>query len=66
MLDNVRFETLCTVAVWISNIHVQLRRTRAASNESRELPPVDMGHSVEDFFDTVLKDSNAGDKLPNW
>ncbi|CAL1697504.1 unnamed protein product [Somion occarium] len=43
-----------------------LRRTRAASNESRELPPVDMGHSVEDFFDTVLKDSNAGDKLPNW
>ncbi|KAK7679936.1 hypothetical protein QCA50_016882 [Cerrena zonata] len=43
-----------------------LRRTRAASNESRELPPVNMGHSVEDFFDTLLEDSDAGSKLPNW
>ncbi|KAI0071984.1 hypothetical protein K474DRAFT_1668357 [Panus rudis PR-1116 ss-1] len=43
-----------------------LRRIRATSNESRELPPVNMGHSVEDFFDYILKDSDAGKKLPNW
>ncbi|THH30155.1 hypothetical protein EUX98_g4044 [Antrodiella citrinella] len=43
-----------------------LRRIRAASNQSRELPPVDMGHSVEDFFDGLLKESNGGEKLPNW
>ncbi|KAH8093101.1 glycoside hydrolase family 38 protein [Cristinia sonorae] len=43
-----------------------LRRIRATSNESRELPPVDMGHSVEDFFDNLLEESNGGAKLPNW
>ena len=25
-----------------------------------------MGHSVEEFFDTLLEDSNGGQKLPNW
>lgn len=44
----------------------QLRRIRATSNQSRELPPVDMGHSVEDFFDSLLQSSNGGTKLPNW
>ncbi|CCM00538.1 uncharacterized protein FIBRA_02572 [Fibroporia radiculosa] len=43
-----------------------LRRIRAASNNSREIPPVDMGHSVEQFFDTIAKNSAAGKKLPNW
>ncbi|KAL4246947.1 glycosyl hydrolase 38 family protein [Abortiporus biennis] len=43
-----------------------LRRIRATSNKSRELPPVLMGHSVEDFFDVLLKDSNGGARLPNW
>lgn len=45
---------------------LQLRRIRAVSNNSRELPPVNMGHSVEDFFDVVLTDTKAGKKLPNW
>ena len=44
----------------------QLRRIRAASNNSRELPSVTMGPLVEDFFDTVLKESKAGKTLPNW
>ncbi|OCH89390.1 glycoside hydrolase family 38 protein [Obba rivulosa] len=43
-----------------------LRRIRAVSNNSRELPPVSMGQSVEDFFDTITKESEAGKKLPNW
>ncbi|KII92975.1 glycoside hydrolase family 38 protein [Plicaturopsis crispa FD-325 SS-3] len=43
-----------------------LRRIRAVSNEHRELPPVDMGHSVEDFFENVAKTSDNGKTLPNW
>ncbi|KZT05154.1 glycoside hydrolase family 38 protein [Laetiporus sulphureus 93-53] len=43
-----------------------LRRIRATANQSRELPPVNMGHSVEEFFETVMTNSNAGKKLPNW
>ncbi|EKM48306.1 glycoside hydrolase family 38 protein [Phanerochaete carnosa HHB-10118-sp] len=43
-----------------------LRRIRAASNNSRELPPVIMGPLVEDFFDKVLEESNAGTDLPTW
>ncbi|TCD63848.1 Glycoside hydrolase, 38 vacuolar alpha mannosidase [Steccherinum ochraceum] len=43
-----------------------LRRIRATSNESRELPSVDMGHSVEEFFDSLLSESEGGHKLPNW
>ena len=45
---------------------LQLRRIRAASNTNRELPPVHMGHSVEDFFDVILKDTKGATKLPNW
>ena len=44
----------------------QLRRIRATSNKSRDLPPVNMGHSVDEFFDVLAQDSNAGAKLPNW
>ncbi|KAH9914289.1 glycoside hydrolase family 38 protein [Fomitopsis serialis] len=43
-----------------------LRRMRATSNNSREIPPVNMGHSVDEFFDVVAKKSDAGKKLPNW
>ena len=25
-----------------------------------------MGHSVDEFFDVLAEDSNAGAKLPNW
>ena len=44
----------------------QLRRIRATSNKSRDIPPVNMGHSVDEFFDVLAEDSNAGAKLPNW
>ncbi|KAH9837576.1 glycoside hydrolase family 38 protein [Rhodofomes roseus] len=43
-----------------------LRRIRAAANNSREIPPVNMGHSVDEFFDVVAKKSDAGKALPNW
>ncbi|EJF58912.1 glycoside hydrolase family 38 protein [Dichomitus squalens LYAD-421 SS1] len=43
-----------------------LRRIRATSNHSRDIPPVNMGHSVDEFFDVLSEDSNAGAKLPNW
>ncbi|KAI0640866.1 glycosyl hydrolases family 38 N-terminal domain-containing protein [Trametes meyenii] len=43
-----------------------LRRIRATGNHSRDIPPVNMGHSVDEFFDVVAKDSDAGTKLPNW
>ncbi|KAH9926632.1 glycoside hydrolase family 38 protein [Epithele typhae] len=43
-----------------------LRRIRAASNHSRDLPPVLMGRSVDEFFDVLAADSKAGSTLPNW
>ncbi|OSX57004.1 glycoside hydrolase family 38 protein [Postia placenta MAD-698-R-SB12] len=43
-----------------------LRRIRAVSNVSREIPPVSMGRSVDDFFQTIEKKSDEGNKLPNW
>ncbi|RXW22273.1 hypothetical protein EST38_g3570 [Candolleomyces aberdarensis] len=43
-----------------------LRRIRAVTNTHRELPSVDMGHSVDDFFEDLEKTSNEGKKLPNW
>ncbi|KAH8115672.1 glycoside hydrolase family 38 protein [Phellopilus nigrolimitatus] len=43
-----------------------LRRIRAVANESRELPVVDMGHSVDDFFRDVEKSSTDGADLPAW
>ncbi|KZT66211.1 glycoside hydrolase family 38 protein [Daedalea quercina L-15889] len=39
-----------------------LRRIRAAGNNSRELPPVNMGHSVDEFFEFLAKKSDAGKK----
>ncbi|KAG6826715.1 hypothetical protein H0H92_014762 [Tricholoma furcatifolium] len=43
-----------------------LRRIRAVTNTHRELPPVNMGRSVDEFFDELSKASNAGKALPNW
>ncbi|RDB17533.1 Alpha-mannosidase [Hypsizygus marmoreus] len=43
-----------------------LRRIRGVTNTHRELPPVSMGYSVDEFFDELLKDSKAGKTLPNW
>ncbi|KAI0061336.1 glycoside hydrolase family 38 protein [Artomyces pyxidatus] len=43
-----------------------LRRIRGVANESRELPPVSMGQSVDEFFEFVKEESDGGAKLPNW
>ncbi|KAG6918486.1 hypothetical protein DXG01_014113 [Tephrocybe rancida] len=43
-----------------------LRRIRAVTNTHRELPPVSMGRSVDEFFDELSSASNAGKTLPNW
>ncbi|KAJ3513202.1 hypothetical protein NMY22_g15114 [Coprinellus aureogranulatus] len=43
-----------------------LRRIRAVTNTHRELPPVSMGSSVDDFFVDLEKTSGEGRKLPNW
>ncbi|KAF6748244.1 alpha-mannosidase [Ephemerocybe angulata] len=50
----------------LSKMLENLRRIRAVTNNNRELPPVDVGHSVEDFFEDLEKTSAEGSKLPNW
>ncbi|EPQ55548.1 glycoside hydrolase family 38 protein [Gloeophyllum trabeum ATCC 11539] len=50
----------------LSKMLDNLRRIRATTNNHRELPPVVMGRSVEDFFDDVAERSNQGKTLPNW
>ncbi|KAJ3983926.1 glycosyl hydrolases family 38 N-terminal domain-containing protein [Lentinula detonsa] len=43
-----------------------LRRIRATNNQSRDLPPISMGHSVDEFFEHLLETTSTGKKLPNW
>ncbi|KAG7087583.1 hypothetical protein E1B28_013537 [Marasmius oreades] len=43
-----------------------LRRIRATNNKHRELPPISMGHSVDEFFERLAEKSEGGRKLPNW
>ncbi|KAJ7639802.1 glycoside hydrolase family 38 protein [Mycena polygramma] len=43
-----------------------LRRIRAVTNTHRELPPVNIGHSVDEFFDHLSERSDGGRVLPNW
>ncbi|KAK0458541.1 glycoside hydrolase family 38 protein [Desarmillaria tabescens] len=43
-----------------------LRRIRAVTNTHRELVSVNMGHSVDEFFDMLLSTTGQGSKLPNW
>ncbi|KAK2459766.1 hypothetical protein APHAL10511_008198 [Amanita phalloides] len=43
-----------------------LRRIRAVTNTHRELPPVTMGKSINDFFHDVEVTTAEGSKLPNW
>ncbi|KAG2005473.1 alpha-mannosidase [Coprinopsis cinerea AmutBmut pab1-1] len=50
----------------LSKMLENLRRIRAVTNKHRELPPVDMGHSVDDFFHDLEKTSGEGKRLPNW
>ncbi|KAF8656490.1 hypothetical protein AX16_002509 [Volvariella volvacea WC 439] len=50
----------------LSKMLENLRRIRAVNNKWRELPPISMGHSVDEFFETLEKETNAGARLPNW
>ncbi|KAJ6623283.1 glycosyl hydrolases family 38 N-terminal domain-containing protein [Mycena sp. CBHHK59/15] len=43
-----------------------LHRMRAVTSTHRELPPVNMGHSVNEFFDYLAESTKAGKVLPNW
>ncbi|KAJ4488346.1 glycosyl hydrolases family 38 N-terminal domain-containing protein [Lentinula aciculospora] len=43
-----------------------LRRIRATNNHSRDLPPINMGHSVDEFFEHLMETTATGKKLPNW
>ena len=45
---------------------IKLRRIKAVTNTHRELPPVTMGHSVDEFFVALEQDSAQGKVLPNW
>ncbi|KAF5391900.1 hypothetical protein D9757_001700 [Collybiopsis confluens] len=43
-----------------------LRRIRATNNHSRDLPSINMGHSVDEFFSHLMETSSSGRNLPNW
>ncbi|KAL4077552.1 glycoside hydrolase family 38 protein [Scleroderma citrinum] len=43
-----------------------LRRIRAVTNNHRELPPVSMGSTVEQFFKNIERESKEGSTLPVW
>lgn len=49
-------------------LNAQLRRLRATANESQstEIPVVQMGPSVEDFFKDLEQATEEGSTLPNW
>lgn len=67
MLENVsRQIRRNTPRASASNVSTQLRRIRAVTNTHRELPPVSMGRSVDEFFEDLAKSSDQGRKLPNW
>ncbi|KAG6332318.1 hypothetical protein ID866_6771 [Astraeus odoratus] len=43
-----------------------LRRIRAVTNNHRDLPPVSMGSTVEQFFEDIERNSKQGSTLPVW
>ncbi|KIY52201.1 glycoside hydrolase family 38 protein [Fistulina hepatica ATCC 64428] len=43
-----------------------LRRIKAISDTHRELPPVVMGRTVDEFFEDIQTKSFEGRTLPNW
>ncbi|KAJ6598500.1 hypothetical protein B0H10DRAFT_2085905, partial [Mycena sp. CBHHK59/15] len=45
-------------------MHPQL--CHAVTNMQRKLPPVNMGHFVNEFFDRLVPRSDGGTVLPNW
>jgi alpha-mannosidase len=66
MLENVGDFPSLQSGVWTDTMTTKLRRIRAVANTHRELPPVDMGHSVDEFFDYLAESTKAGSVLPNW
>lgn len=44
----------------------RLRRLRATTNNHRELPPVTMGKSVDEFYETLIRQTESGHILPSW
>jgi alpha-mannosidase len=50
----------------LSKMLENLRRIRAAANQSRDIPVVHMGTSVEDFYADLERDTNFGETLPTW
>jgi alpha-mannosidase len=50
----------------LSKMLENLRRIRAAGNNSRDIPIVGMGASVDDFFKQLEQDTNGGKTLPAW
>lgn len=60
-------ECVCSVGLVTSMLTKdQLRRIRAATNHHRELPPVSMGSTVEEFFEGIERDTKEGCTLPVW
>ncbi|KAF9529896.1 glycoside hydrolase family 38 protein [Crepidotus variabilis] len=43
-----------------------LRRIKGTTNTHRELPTVNMGHSVDEFFAEIEQSTKEGKTLPNW
>lgn len=44
----------------------KIRRERGFANNTNAIPTVDLGKTVEDFYDEVLEKSEGGSKLPTW
>lgn len=43
-----------------------LRRCRAIADEHGEIPKVTMGHTVDQFYEDILKKTNNGETLATW
>lgn len=43
-----------------------LRRLRAAADTGRDLPKVNMGKSVDQFFAAIERDTDGGRTLNTW
>lgn len=44
----------------------KLRRCRGVSNEQGLLPSVELGVTIDEFYDHILEQSNDGKNLPTW
>lgn len=44
----------------------KLRRCRGLADTVGELPRVDVGHTVDEFYDVILQNTNQGSSLVSW